>query len=193
MENNYLDFIKYAENMNIDKMEMVLRGIEGDINNYLYKSDSDGLRNTYCKLQELRKKIPAIDNYSRYMEKESVYFYAGMVYAYYNMCGMYYTKVRNEEEKDEIQKFNKDCYKKLKEYLYGRDKVDEDTLESELGISKNKIMTCITTLSLVGYSEVNNICIDGKVYYFLNKESSEKEEFRRKVGDGNGSITIDFQ
>lgn len=190
---NYMDFLKYMENKEFDKLDMIAKNIESDINESLYRQDSESMSGIYGALQDLRKRLPVIDNYSCYMEKESIYFYSGMIYAYYNMCGMYYTMIRSKKEKEEIKEFNRECYSKLKEYLVGKGRVDEETIERGIGISRNKIMSCVTTLGIVGHTDVDMIKIDNKVYYFLSNQANKKEEIRHKLNNGTGSIKIEFE
>lgn len=126
------------------------------------------------------------------MEKESVYFYTGMLYAYYNVCGMYYTMIRKEKDKQEIKEFNKDCYGKLKKYLVGKGRVSEEVVEQDLGISKNKIMSCVNSMILEREKGVIMDMEHGVFYYYLDSSVESKLKLKNKAGDANSGYRIEF-
>lgn len=188
----YNKFVECVKSNDTENMERIAKDIETEINKALYKEDESGLKVIYSKLQELKTNLVKEADYNNFMEKESVYFYTGMIYAYYNICGMYYTMIRKEKDKVEIKEFNKDCYEKLKKYLVGKGQVPEDVIEADLGISRNKIMSCVNSMILNNERSVNMDMKNGVFHYYLDSNVESKMKLKGKVGDTQSSFRIQF-
>lgn len=192
MKNMYEEFMRCVRENDYECMETIAKNIEDDINKAMYKGGESDLKDVYAKLLDLKNKLVQEESYNNYMEKGSVYFYTGMIYAYFNICGLYYTMLRKEKDKVEIKEFNKDCYEKLKNYLVNKGKVSEDVVEEELGISKNRIMSCVNCLLLAGEREINMDMDNGKIYYYLDSTAQDKISFKQKLSSTSYGTRIEF-
>lgn len=188
---DYKKFLSALEECDKDYAEYTLDKLSEEVTKGVIKSDEDALLEISETLSELKLKFLELPNYSEIDRERSMYFYVGMIFAYYELVSMHYAKVKKDKDMKEINDNKNELYSKILKYLEENGKTSETKLAEVLEVRNGSIMSVVGSSWLQGKNEIIMNQAGSETYFDVSSEIKSRQNLERK-NNSFSNYTIDL-
>lgn len=184
-------FLGALEECDKDYLEYTVDKISEEITRGVLKNDENILLSVSDSLSELKLRFLELQNYSEVDRERNMYFYVGVIFAYYELVSMHYAKVKKDKDMDEISKNKNELYKKILAYLEEHGETTESKLAEVLNVRNGSIMSVVGSSWLQGKNEIIMNQVGSDTYFDVSREIKSRQNLERK-NNSFSNYTIDL-
>lgn len=179
-ELDYKKFLSALEECDKDYTSYITEKISEEITKGVLKNDENTLLEVSDTLAELKLKLLELPDYSETSRERNAYFYIGMVFAYYELASMHYTKIKKDNDMKEIANSKNNLYNEILKYLTENGKTTESKLAEELGVREGSIMSAVGSSWLAGKNDIIMNQVGSDTYFDTSSEIKSRQKLERK-------------